>query len=191
MMLKRFRNRPVLFVLFGLGLGLLVGLGMMIGTLTALTSQQSVGLTLPPTLLHATASHSGESMAIATGQIDEEVEGVFILDYLTGDLQCYVLNPRTYTWGGVFKANVVQDLGVEQGKKPNFAMVTGGVNFLRGSASRAVPGMSVVYVIDANTGNFAAYGLQWDRTASRGGVPQQGVLARLAVGKARSVEIRD
>jgi hypothetical protein len=52
-MFKRFRNRPVLFVLLGLGLGLLVGVGMMIGTLTALTSQSAVALTAPPTLLHA------------------------------------------------------------------------------------------------------------------------------------------
>ncbi len=190
-MSQRFRNRPILLVLLGLGLGLLVGIGMMVGALTAVSSSQNAELMIPPTLLHATASHSGESMAIATGQIDDDVEGVFVLDYLTGDLQCYVLNPRTFSWGGIFRYNVVQDLGVEPGKKPNFAMVTGGINFLRGSASRAVPAHSVVYVLDANSGNFAAYGVQWDRTAARGGAPQKGTLARIATGKARALEIRD
>ncbi|MCL4207572.1 MAG: hypothetical protein KJ000_34235 [Pirellulaceae bacterium] len=190
-MLKRFGNRPFLFVLLGLGLGLLVGVGMMVGTLTALTHQPVVSLTPPPTLLHATGSHSGESMALATGQIDEDVEGLFVLDYLTGDLQCYVMNPRTFTWGGVFKYNVVRDLGIEQGKKPNYAMVTGAVVFQRGAAARQTPALCAVYVADANTGNFAAYGLGWDRTAARGGVPQQGTLSLLGVGKARTLEIRE
>jgi hypothetical protein len=190
-MFKRFRNRPVLFVLLGLGLGLLVGVGMMVGTLTALTHQSAVALTAPPTLLHASASHSGESLALATGQIDDDVEGLFILDYLTGDLQCYVMNPRTQACGGIFKYNVVRDLGIEQGKKPNYAMVTGTVVFQRGTAARAVPALCAVYVADANTGNFAAYGLPWDRTAARSGVPQQGTFALLGVGKARALEIRE
>jgi hypothetical protein len=164
---------------------------LMVGTMVALSHSPPTSLALPPTLLHATASHSGESMALATGQIDDDVEGVFILDYLTGDLYCYVLNPRTSQWGGFFRHNVVQDLAVEPGKKPSFAMVTGGINFLRGSAARTVPGLCVVYVLDANTGNFAAYGVQWDRTAARAGTPQKGPLVRIAVGKARALEIRD
>jgi sulfur carrier protein len=64
---------------------------------------------------------------------------------------------------------VVRDLGIEQGKKPNYAMVTGTVVFQRGTAARAVPALCAVYVADANTGNFAAYGLPWDRTAARSG----------------------
>jgi hypothetical protein len=48
-MSQRFRNRPVLLVLLGLGLGLLVGIGMMVGTLTAVSSSQNAELMLPPT----------------------------------------------------------------------------------------------------------------------------------------------
>ena len=190
-MFKRFRNRPVLFVLLGLGLGLLVGVGMMVGTLTALTNQSAVALTVPPTLLHASASHSGDSMALATGPIDSDAEGLFILDYLTGDLQCFVINPRTGQWGGMFKYNVIQDLGVEQGKKPNFAMVTGHADFQRGAATAATPALCAVYVADANTGNFAAYGLMWNRTMARSAALQTGTLIRLGVGKARALEIRE
>ncbi len=32
-------------------------------------------------------------MAIATGPIDDDSEGVFFLDYLTGDLQCWFYYP--------------------------------------------------------------------------------------------------
>jgi hypothetical protein len=127
---------------------------------------------------------------MATGPIDEEVEGLFTLDYLTGELQCFVINPRNYQWGGVFKANVVSDLGVQQGKKPNYVMVTGMANFQRGAAANA-PAMCAVYVADANTGNFVAYGLSWNRTMARGMAPQAGALVKLGVGKARSLEIRE
>ncbi len=196
-MSQHFRNRPVLLVLLGLGLGLLVGIGMMVGTLTAVNRPQNAELMLPPSLLHAAASHGGETMAIATGPIDEDVEGLYILDFLTGDLHCYVLNPRMFTqprasaWITSTKHNVVNDLGVQQGKKPDFAMVTGVVNFQRQPGNPLAPAQSAVYVLDVNSGNFAAYGVMWNRTAARAGVAQQAVWRPLAAGKGRALEIRD
>ena len=130
-MLRHLHKRSTWMLLAGLAMGLLVGVGMMIGTLVAVRSAPATALLPPETLLHATASHSGKSMAMATGLVDEEAEGVFILDYLTGDVQCYVINPRTYQWGGMFKYNVINDLGVQQGKDPNYVMVTGQTQFLR------------------------------------------------------------
>ena len=92
-MLRHLHKRSTWMLLAGLAMGLLVGVGMMIGTLVAVRSAPATALSPPETLLHATASHSGKSMAMATGLVDEEAEGVFILDYLTGDVQCYVINP--------------------------------------------------------------------------------------------------
>lgn len=143
---------------------------------------------LAETLVRASASHSGETMALATGLIDEQ-EGLFVLDYLTGELQCYILNPRGPTvFFAVFRTNVINALGVEQGKRPSYAMVTGVVDFLRGAAI-ARPAGSVVYVCDTNTGNIAAYGIPWNRTAAAAGRPQQGALILLDVAKARSPDI--
>ncbi len=189
-MFRRFPKWSLLMLLAGLAMGLLVGVGMMIGTLVAAKQVPTTGLQFPETLLHATASHSGKSMAMATGYVDDEAEGVFILDYLTGDLQCFVLNPRTIQWGGMFKYNVISDLGVQQGKEPNYVMVTGQVQFRRGAGAQ-MPAMCVVYVADANTGNFAAYGMLWDRTMAAGGRPQEGMLKLLSTGKARTLEIRE
>ncbi len=189
-MLRHLRTHSAWMLLAGLAMGLLVGVGMMIGTLTALRTAPATGLAPPETLLHASASHSGKSMAMATGMVDEESEGVFILDYLTGDLQCYVMNPRTFTWSGMFKSNVIQDLGVQQGKEPNYVIVTGQTQFLRGTGVQT-PAMCVVYVMDANTGNFAAYGLAWNRTMARGTQVQTDTLRLLQTGKARTLEIRD
>jgi hypothetical protein len=91
----------------------------------------------------------------------------------------------------MFKYNVIQDLGVEQGKKPNFAMVTGNADFQRGASTAATPALCAVYVADANTGNFAAYGLMWNRTMARSAALQTGTFVRLGVGKARALEIRE
>jgi hypothetical protein len=138
-------------------------------------------------LLRASTAHGAKTLSMATGPIDEG-EGLFILDYLTGELNCFVLNPRA---GGKFNAqfrtNVVAHLGVEK-KTPDYVMVTGNMDFLRGQA-QSRPANCVVYVADANTGNFAAFGLEWNRTMAQMGRPQAGPLVLLDVGKARNIEV--
>jgi hypothetical protein len=188
-MFKPMHHRPVLMMSVGLVVGLAVGLGMMIGTLVTVGHQQAGSLRPPDTLLHAVASHSGDTFAMATGPVDSDVEGLFTLDYLTGDLQCWVLYPRAGTFGGHFRHNVISDLGVERGKNPNYVIVTGQADFQRGGTA-ATPALSAVYVADANTGNFAAYGLMWNRTLARSNTPQRGAFVLLGTGKARDLEIR-
>lgn len=189
-MFRRFPKWSVLMLFAGLAMGLLVGVGMMIGTLAAVRQAPATGLQFPETLLHASASHSGKSMAMATGYVDEESEGLFVLDYLTGDLHCFVVNPRTVQWGGMGKYNVITDLGVQQGKEPNYVLVTGQTQFRRGAGAQS-PALCVVYIADANTGNFAAYGMLWDRTMAAAGRPQDVVPKLLGTGKARTLEIRE
>jgi hypothetical protein len=191
-MLRWTRRRPILILAVGLSIGLLVGGGVMFGTLSYVNHSRTPELVLPETLLHATASHSGKSFGMATGLIDTDVEGLFTLDYLTGDLKCWVLNPRApqMGWVGAFQRNVIADLGVQQGKEPNYVLVTGQVDFQRGAATVS-PASCAVYVADANTGNFAAYTIMWDRTMARSGRLQAGEIAPLVSGKARTLEIRD
>ena len=189
-MSKFFAHRPVLLLSLGLTMGLLVGVGMLVGAWVGLHSQPAPMLQLPETLLHASGSHSGDSFAMATGMFDESVEGVFLLDYLTGDLQCWVLSPQAPAFVAQFKYNVLADLGVEQGKKPNYVMVTGAASFRRGGAL-AMPAGSVVYVADANTGNFAAYGMTFNSTMFKTATPQTGTLRKLGAGKARALAIRE
>jgi hypothetical protein len=139
-------------------------------------------------MVRAAAAHGGDTMAMATGTVDEQ-EGLFVLDFLTGELQCYVLNARgPSVFFAHYRTNVINALGVEQGKKPSYAMVTGDVAFLRGAAI-ARPAGSVVYVCDTNTGNIAVYGIPWNRTAAAAGRPQQGALILLDVAKARNPDI--
>lgn len=100
--------------------------------------------------LHASTAATGETFAMATGPIDSEVEGLYMLDFLTGDLQCVVLNYRSARFAALFRANVLADLGVEPAKKPKYLMTTGAINFPRG-ATAARPGNSVVYVLETAT----------------------------------------
>jgi hypothetical protein len=151
----------------------------------------SSGTELPETLLHATGSHGGKSLIMATGWIESEMEGLFTLDQLTGALQCWVLNSRTGTWGANFVGNVMQDLQIEAGKEPSFVMVTGQAQFTRGGSAMK-PANSVVYVADENTGNFVAYGMQWNSTVARTGAVQQNLpFIKLGIGKARELMIRE
>jgi hypothetical protein len=172
----------------GLTLGLSVALGVFLGMLAVLHNSAPFGF--PETVLQAAATHGGSTMAIATGPIDEGVEGLFVLDFITGQLQCSVLNPRTGQIGGLFKHNVVGDLGVEQGKQPKYLLVTGQASF-RTSGGNIRPAESIVYVADENTGNFAAYMLPWNRAASQYNFAQTNPMQLLGKGTARTVELEN
>ncbi|MBI1248693.1 hypothetical protein GC197_12740 [bacterium] len=165
---------------------------------SVMTALVVVGMTLgmrmssPPAEIPVKAAVSAwaETMCAATGRIDEEMEGLFTLDSLTGDLQCTVLNGRTTKFAGLFRKNILQDLGVEATKKPEFMLLTGGAMF-PGQSGNTQPADCVVYVIDSTSGRFAVYGVPWQRTQAARGAPQQGVLILLDTGMARNVMLRN
>ena len=115
--------------------------------------------------------------------------GVFFLDYITGDLTCLVIYPRTGKFGAKYTVNVVADLGIEQGKTPKYVMVTGGADFRAQNTGNLRPGGCVVYVADANTGAFVAYGMPWNNAFANTGRPQGGTFSRLGTGKARELDL--
>jgi hypothetical protein len=169
----------------GLLLGLMIG-----GAMGVLFSKRSPKLAASAGLkdlqLKAMASHGTDTFAIATGPIDDNIEGLFTLDFLTGDLQCFVINPRNMSVGGIFRSNVANHLGVERGKKPNYLMTTGTLNVSGGARMAA----SICYVVDANTGAVAAFGFPWAKAMTTAGAPQAAEMTVLGKWKARSVELR-
>lgn len=181
-------SRSISSFVFGALAVLLVLLGVAIGRIGTEPPSQVPSALLPK--LQATATHGAETMAMATGPIDEESEGLYILDYLTGDLHCWVMNPRTGKFGGVFKHNVWVDLGSPKTKNTKYVMVTGSANFARGG-STARPAASVLYVADAVTGALAAYNIPWDRAAFASGRSQSGGFVKLDMGQARNIVIRE
>lgn len=135
------------------GRALWLGIGVLVGVALS-------GL-LPHAPLHATATDRQENFAMATGKVDAQIEAVFTLDFLTGQLTAAVLNPQTHQFSLAYSRNVMSDLKVEQGKSPKYLMITG-ESELRGSG-QAQMGDSVVYVAELTSGNMAAYGLEFSR----------------------------
>jgi len=177
----------------GAATGFALALALVVGYAVGVGQNPGGQFPFPETALHATATDSGETLAIATGPIDEESEGLFTLDFLTGDLRCQVIYTRgnaAQKFGAIFTANVPRDLNIDKEKKPNYLMVTGQTRFLRGTGN-VRPGYCVCYVCDANTGKFVAYGVPWNSTNAARGTPQQGQLIPLDVGMARTAIIRD
>ncbi|RCS40757.1 hypothetical protein DTL42_25685 [Bremerella cremea] len=140
--------------------------------------------------INASTAASSETMCAATGRIDEEMEGLFTLDCLTGDLQCAIINSQTAKFAGLFRANVLNDLGLDATKKPSYLLLTGNASF-RATTGNSRPADCVAYVVDASTGRFVAYGIAWNRNISARGGQQSGVLMPLDKGTARNVQIRN
>ncbi|MCA9154804.1 MAG: hypothetical protein KDA55_08310 [Planctomycetales bacterium] len=172
----------------GLAVGLLIGVGMLIGAISATATRPS--LEFPLHELRATSTHGGESFAVATGPISDGVEGVFFLDFLTGELNCSVVNPRNGTIGGAFHRNVAADLGAAKDKTPSYLMVTGMVNWQTRTGALK-PADCVVYVLDGNTGNWMAYSMPWNRSAANVGGVQASEMGVVGRGTARNLAIRE
>jgi hypothetical protein len=113
--------------------------------------------------LHATASYGHESLVMATGEVDNGIEAVYMLDGLTGELNGGVINnnSRKFTIRYVYN-NVVKDLGADTVKNPKFLMVTGELPLTQGRGTRM--GRCVLYIAELNSGYVVAYGAPWDAT---------------------------
>ena len=129
--------RPKFWVHFGLTAAACVcscaalGVGYWMG----MKEQPATQAALPPML--AASATATDTMAIATGPISNDVEGIFFLDFLTGRLQCLVFYPRTGTFGARFAVDVAPHLG--SGKNSKFLMVTG-QSIVQSAASNFRPG---------------------------------------------------
>jgi hypothetical protein len=173
-------------------MGLFAGIGIVATVLHfAQPAQRATPPGWPQGLpLNATTAASSETMAIATGRIDDDVDGLYTLDFLTGELQCFVLNPRTGKFVGWFKTNVTIHLPVEKGKKPQYLLATGDWQ-PTGFATTQRPCGSVCYVADANTGMVMPYYFPWVKGAATTGLTQSTPLLTLEGPlKARNIPIR-
>jgi hypothetical protein len=179
MLRPRFK-KALFWVSLGLLLGLTTGLALHIGLDSRLSSSGS-RLPLEELKLKASATHGSKTFAMATGEIDDS-EAVFLLDYLTGDLTCFAINPRTAKFGAMFRTNVWNEMPVEKGKEAAYVMCTGAWSFKGGNSGGGRVADSVVYIADCNTGAFAAYAVVVTGTT--------GSIRTLDFGKARDLKLR-
>jgi hypothetical protein len=137
----------------------------------------------------AVATHGSDNFAIATGLVDDQIEALYFLDYLTGDLRATIVNRRNATFTAFFQYNVLGDFpGV--GDPPRFLMVTGIADLPRGRGATQI-GKSLLYVAEATSGQVCAYVLPYNSTLNAAGAPQTGTFIKVAGGSFRNAFVRD
>ena len=174
----------------GLWVGALGMLALLLATATGywLGSQERRQVSLLD-LQPIAASATGTNMAVATGQVSEEAEGVFFLDFLTGDLQCLVYYPRSGAFGARYYTNVHAQMPT-QGKNGEYLMVTGAALSTR-TSSNVRPANCLVYVTDVSSGTFAAYAVPWNKSAESSSQAQGGPLIFVGGGPIRNFQLAD
>lgn len=157
--------------------------GLMIGVI--------VGGVCPHTPMHATATDRYETFAICTGFVDDGVEAVYFLDFLTGDLKAAVLAKQPpYNFNAFYQKNIFQDLQVDPSINPRFLMVSGMAD-LRRIGGRQRISSSVVFITEVTTGRCAAYAIPWDSPRHAAGAMAQGELVLVAVTQFRTALVRE
>jgi len=85
-----------------------------------------------------------------------ELEGIFVLDYLTGRLTGAVLDPKALKFSHLYFRNVAADFQVNpKGGDAQYAMVCGRNPMISGGGATIAP--CVVYVAELKSGKVAAY----------------------------------
>jgi hypothetical protein len=143
----------------------------------------------PSAPLHASATHGIDKFAIATGQVDNSVEALYFLDFLTGDLRAAVFNPRLGKFMSFYTRNVAGDFQ-NAGRNSGYLLVTGAVNIPR-QANKFQFAQSIVYVAEASTGIVAAYTIPWNSSLQAAEKPQWGAFQLLDVQPFRTAFVRD
>ena len=110
--------------------------------------------------LHAVATDRQSDLAICTAPVGDGIEGVFTLDFQTGELRGAVLNPTRKAFVLSYSANCVNDLKIEAGKAPKFVIVSGDVSISTRGLKQY--GSSAIYVADLTSGNMAAYAIPFN-----------------------------
>ena len=138
----------------------------------------------------AITSQADESFAICTAPIDATngIEGIFVLDFATGDLTGGLLNANSGMFATSYKWNVLGDLGFQPGqaKNPRFLLVAGQAELRPNPRiGRRQLAPSVIYVTDCTTGATAAYGIPWSPQQANAAGPVMSELVPLDVARPR------
>jgi hypothetical protein len=157
-------------------LGFAVAIGLAIGLI--------MGGLWPHTSLHAVATDRADTYAVATGPVDDEVEAIYFLDFLTGDLRAMVIGRQAGGFCGYYTFNVASHLGIDPAKNPRYMMVTGVSNLRRGG-SRSQLSRAVVYVAEVTSGKVGAYAIPWNPSMAAAGQTLTGNLIAVAMDQFR------
>jgi hypothetical protein len=121
--------------------------------------------------------------------VDDSIEALYFLDFLTGDLRAAIISRRTGEFSGFFQYNVMSDFD-QVAEAPRFLMVTGVADVPRGRGATQI-GKSIIYVAEATSGQVFAYALPFNSTLNAAGAGQLGGFIRVGGGSFRDAYVRD
>lgn len=94
--------------------------------------------------------------------IHDPLEGIFVLDFLTGQLKGAVMNRQAGTFGAQYYRNVADDFKLPPKAEPQYSIATGV------SQLAARPGASfasgIIYIGELKSGKIVAYAFNWRET---------------------------
>jgi hypothetical protein len=91
--------------------------------------------------------------------IDDPIDGVFILDFLTGQLKGAVMNRQLQRFTSFYMRNLARDFGIKD-EDPHYCIVTGYSQMPAGQGLTFASG--VLFVGELNSGRVAAYSFPWN-----------------------------
>jgi hypothetical protein len=105
----------------------------------------------------ATVGDRNDKFAVVTAAIDATnfVEGIFVLDFLTGQLRGSALNPSAGAFTVLYARNVAADFNVNANRPGTYALVSGRTNLT--TTGGAQLGASCIYVAELTSGKVIAY----------------------------------
>mgnify|MGYP006908273216 CR=1 FL=1 len=113
----------------------------------------------------AAVTDRGEDYALATCTVSfgDTLEGVFVLDFLTGRLSGAVLNTKVGKFGNFYYRSLADDFRTDPNSPGRYTIVTGKANLP--SQGRLTLATGVVYVAEFDSGLVACYAFPYAETA--------------------------
>jgi hypothetical protein len=101
------------------------------------------------------------NFAILTSPVSfgQTAQGIFTLDFLTGQLKGAVMNNKTAKFTNFYQRNIAEDFGVDPAAEPHYAIVAGSANLP--SQGPNTTAQAVIYVAELSSGQCIAYAFEY------------------------------
>ena len=132
--------------------------------LVGLVAGLGIGYFWPHEPAYAVATDRDAQFAMATCNVSllDPIEGIFVLDFLTGSLKGVVLNRQAGRFYSLYYRDLAADFRVDPKADPHYTMVTGTATLpSQGGVQLA---SSVVYIGELSSGKIACYAFPWTDT---------------------------
>lgn len=100
--------------------------------------------------------------------INDPMDGVFILDFLTGQLKGAVMSRQARAFVSFYFRDLAKDFEVQGDADPHYCMVSGYAQLTNQGGTQMASGM--LYIGELNSGKLAAYAFPWHEQGTPGPV---------------------